>query len=481
MTIKGRLILSYTAMLVVPILLLGITGWVVGASYRQDNLQRQGWNPRFHLAPLELSGGVRELNLKILENPDNLIEPSFWQAFEREYSSWVAGVAVRKSHRLIYISDRANESRWAENLPGFGSSIHARALRHSPQQPFQWDFYFSDGSEGSLFIFANQSAFGSDSSPRNIIFLLITVSVLIATNGVLTFLVSRSILRPLSSLKQAAERIKEGDLGSPMERGSNDEFGEVVTAFEEMRARLKESLERQLQYEESRRELVANISHDLRTPITAIKGYVEGIRDGVADSPKKVERYLDTIYSKAIVLDRLIEELFFYSRLDLKSVAFDFVELPLGPFLKESLEELVSDYDDVAVRYIGAGDCEITVLVDRIQLRRVFANLVENGVKYNDKGHTDIQVRSRKSGETVTLEFQDNGPGIDADLLPHIFDRFFRADRSRVAVSEGSGLGLAIARQIIEAHGGRIWARSSPGSGTTICFTLRTAESRVKQ
>jgi signal transduction histidine kinase len=247
-----------------------------------------------------------------------------------------------------------------------------------------------------------------------------------------------------------------------------------------MRIRLKGSMETQLLYEENRKELISNISHDLRTPITAIKGYVEGIRDGVADSPEKMDRYLNTIYSKAVLMDRLIEDLFYYSRLDLKRVSFNFDRLEVVSFIRESLDELASDFDNLTLRFhdpeTPGADKDIDVVADPAHLKRVFVNVIQNAVKYAEKDQTRVDVSLCLTQDNVTIEIADDGPGIDLEDLPHVFDRFFRADPSRDLRSGGSGLGLAIARQIIEAHGGTIWAENT-GTGTKVAFTLKRAES----
>ena len=234
-------------------------------------------------------------------------------------------------------------------------------------------------------------------------------------------------------------------------------------------------METQLLYEENRKELISNISHDLRTPITAIKGYVEGIRDGVADSPEKMDRYLNTIYSKAALMDRLIEDLFFYSRLDLSRVSFNFGRLELKSFIRETLDELASDFENLTLRFPGNDLTEIDVIADSTHLKRVFLNVIQNAVKYGDKEQIRVEVSLTPAEETVTVKLTDNGPGINSEDLPHIFDRFFRSDPSRDSQSGGSGLGLAIARQIVEAHGGKIWAENT-SAGIRVAFTVRRAD-----
>ena len=171
------------------------------------------------------------------------------------------------------------------------------------------------------------------------------------TNGVLTYFVSRSIIRPLRALKRAAEEIKEGNLDFEIVPHSDDEIGELSTAFEEMRRKLKKSVEVQLQYEENRKELISNISHDLKTPVTAIKGYVEGIMDGVSNSPDKLDQYIRTIYNKAADMDRLIDELFLFSKLDLGKVPFQFEKVDLGQYVLDCAQELQFDMEKKGVQF----------------------------------------------------------------------------------------------------------------------------------
>ncbi len=502
MTIKVRLILSYTAMLVVPVILLAATGWILRSYYASDvglppravshgRLSpgvappgRGDHGPGFpHTNISEQMRFLRELNVRLLEKSENMADSRIWADLESEFPMSPYGFIVRKEEKILFASSHLNKDSILKRLPSFRAAAQTDKewkIWDLLRSPFQWDFYFQDGTPGSIFFYLNP-LYADRSFPKGILLLLITIVILVATNGFLTFLVSRSILKPLMTLKGAAERIKDGDLSSELRPRNRDEFGEVVTAFEEMRLRLKNSMETQLLYEDNRKELITNISHDLRTPITAIKGYVEGIRDGVADSPEKIDRYLNTIYSKAVLMDHLIEDLFYYSRLDLNRVSFNFVRLEIVSFVRESLDEHASDFDNLTLRFSeqessGIDDSsKIDVVADPVHLKRVFVNIIQNAVKYGDKDQIRVDVSLVPAQDKVTVEIVDNGPGIDSEDLPHIFDRFFRADPSRDLRSGGSGLGLAIARQIIEAHNGNIWADNT-GAGTRVAFTLKRAE-----
>lgn len=301
--------------------------------------------------------------------------------------------------------------------------------------------------------------------------LLFAVTV---SNGVITYLVSKRILEPVRMLTQAAKEISQGNLEfSPVPAGK-DEIGELTSIFERMRGKLLEAKELQEKYEENRKELIANISHDLRTPMTSLKGYARGILDGVAQTPEKIEHYAQIIYTNATTMEKMIDELFLYSKLDLNQVPMVLEEVDLQRYFADYLEELGFALEQAGVRITYSyqpGD-SFVVLVDRDQLRRVLENVFQNSLKYMNKVVKEIQVRLVSEPSRVRIEIEDNGPGIAEESLPYIFDRFYRADAARSSSTGGSGLGMAIAKQIIEAHGGRIGASSVAGKGTTISFIL---------
>jgi signal transduction histidine kinase len=284
--------------------------------------------------------------------------------------------------------------------------------------------------------------------------------------------VGRSMIGPLRGLEQAAERISAGDLATAMAplRRRRDEITRVREAFERMRVGLKESLEKQREYERNRLELIASISHDLRTPVTTIRGYAEGLRDGVAASAEKKARYVQTIVDRAETMDHLIEELFLLSTLELEQAPFSFRELDLKAFLEDSVEDLRRVHESVALG-LESGTEAVPVRADPSQLRRVIENIVENAVRHSGREDTRIEVVLRCAGEgEAVVEIRDNGRGIPEEALPHVFERFYRADAARS--SPGSGLGLTIARRIVEAHGGEVHAGNREGGGTAIVITL---------
>ena len=285
----------------------------------------------------------------------------------------------------------------------------------------------------------------------------------------------RSIAVPLVKLKKATQNIKEGNLDFVLEVEGKDEFSQLCQDFEEMRKRLKESTEEKILMDKENKELISNISHDLKTPITAVKGYVEGIMDGVADTPEKMDRYVRTIYNKTNEMDHLINELTFYSKIDTNRIPYTFSKLNVEDYFSDCAEELGLEMETRGIELVYANYVEkdVQVIADGEQIRRVIHNIVSNAIKYMEKPKGIIQLRVKDVGDFIQVEIEDNGKGIAAKDLPYIFDRSYRTDVSRNSSKGGSGIGLSIVKKIMEDHGGKVWATSRLGIGTIMYFVLR--------
>mgnify|MGYP001629563620 CR=1 FL=1 len=291
----------------------------------------------------------------------------------------------------------------------------------------------------------------------------------------------RSIAVPLVKLKKATKNIKEGNLDFVLEVEGNDEFSQLCQDFEEMRKRLKESTEEKILMDKENKELISNISHDLKTPITAVKGYVEGIMDGVADTPEKMDRYVRTIYNKTNEMDHLINELTFYSKIDTNRIPYTFSKLNVEDYFSDCAEELGLEMETRGIELVYANYVEkgVQVIADGEQIRRVIHNIVSNAIKYMEKPRGIIQLRVKDVGDFIQVEIEDNGKGIAAKDLPYIFDRFYRTDVSRNFSKGGSGIGLSIVKKIMEDHGGKVWATSRLGIGTIMYFVLRKYQENI--
>ncbi|MEK3917385.1 cell wall metabolism sensor histidine kinase WalK [Paenibacillus sp. FSL H7-0331] len=484
MSIKVRLLLSYIAMLVVPVVLFAFAAVIIGLMIVGDfksvfQIDMKHHNP-FKQVMEEQAAVYSDIQQLSSQKPESLLDPNVIEELEAKLTQLNMGLVIRKDEQLAVVSSRLNDSPALQILPAYGNHDLGENRDNMLNTRDHWffykqlDFIFTDQSQGSAFLIMDTNFFEKYAIRYALALLLALFLILVLTNGLLTYFVSRSIIRPLRSLKLAAEQIGEGNLDEVVHSHSRDEIGELSAAFEQMRRRLKDSVELQLQYEDNRKELLSNISHDLKTPVTSIKGYVEGILDGVAGADK-LEKYLQTIYTKTVDMDRMIDELFLFSKLDLGKLPFYFEEVELVPYLEDLIGEAQFDMEKKGVSLtlnVVHADRIGKVKADREKLKRVLTNIWDNAVKYGDKERTRIEVNLDGQKEDVILEIADNGQGISSEALPFVFERFYRADPSRNMAAGGSGLGLAIAKQIIWEHGGTIRAESEEGLGTRIIIQL---------
>ena len=297
----------------------------------------------------------------------------------------------------------------------------------------------------------------------------------VITTAFLILWIYRSVSVPLEKLQRAARNIKEGNLDFEIKAESNDEIGQLCQDFEEMRLRLKAQAEEKVAFDRENKELISNISHDLKTPVTTIKGYAEGIIDGVADTPEKIDRYVRTIYNKATEMNTLINELTLYSKIDTNKIPYNFNIVSANEYFNDCADDLSVELaaQNVGFGYFNYVEKNVRIIADPEQVKRVIHNIVNNSLKYMDKPKGMINLRVKDVGDFVQIELEDNGKGIAAKDLPNIFDRFYRTDASRNSSTGGSGIGLSVVKKIVEEHGGKIWATSREETGTTMYFVLR--------
>ncbi|MGG6312720.1 ATP-binding protein [Paenibacillus macerans] len=499
MTIRLRLIFSYIAMVLIPIILTFVIGVVLMRAFFGGGEPAGGGEEGFRFHGHTLSAFWETINereqlmngVKFVaeHDPELLADQSFLSETNETLQKLQAGLVIVRNGQVAFASSGVDRSGLEAQLAQVGTDPDRHwqgMMEREPEVDGRYnaervDFTFADQSPGTLYLLSDLNPLFSKMSRLMPILFLSLLLIVAFTNLLLTFFVSRSIIRPLYTLKRAAERIKEGELDQPLHMQRKDEFGEVGEAFEEMRERLKHSIHLQLQYEENRKELISNISHDLKTPITGIKACVEGLRDGIADTEEKRDRYIAMVGQKAADMDRLIEELFLFSKLDLKRLPFDFERVDLYGFLQDCSEELKADprFAAVDIAFDAKPQGPLLVTADRDKLKRVIMNIADNSLHYMDKAEKRLSIELDASPREAIVRIRDNGAGIGGEALPKVFERFYRAESSRSTVGGGSGLGLAIVMQIVEGHGGSVRADSEVGEGTAISFTLpRTADKR---
>lgn len=299
------------------------------------------------------------------------------------------------------------------------------------------------------------------------IFILSIISMSLITSGFLK--------KPLKKLSKAADEIANGNLDCVIDYQSTNELGKTVKSFNHMSRRLKTLTEERNRIEESRKEMIAGLAHDLRTPLTSAKGYVEGLIDGIANTPEKREQYLKTIYSSTCDMEKLLDELLTVSKLESDNIQLDQKTIRANDFLDDCRAE-ISDIlakNDFDFEYSNNCDDDVFIDIDVDRFERVIKNIISNSIKYKRK---DVKGKVTLSAESyqksIIISIADNGIGLDPKDFPKIFDTFYRADKARSNVSNGSGIGLSVCRRIIEMHGGRIWATGSENNGLTILISL---------
>lgn len=301
------------------------------------------------------------------------------------------------------------------------------------------------------------------------IVLVALLATVVFTNLYLTRNLFAHIQKPLDALMQGVKRIEDGDLDSPIAYEEQDEFRMACDAVDAMAVRLKKSLTEQQREQQRKQELIAGMSHDLKSPLTTIRAYTEALLEGVAPDEPTRQRYLQTIYARETDLEALVNRLFELAKLGASEYPMHLKALPL----QETLHHILNacDHEGISVDCDAVIDC--TVLADRELLQRVLNNLVDNSRKY---GANVLSFGSVCEEDTVTLWMEDNGPGVPEEQLPCLFEPFYRGDAARTKPGAGSGLGLAVVKKSMQQMGGNVRAENAPGGGLRIVMQLPMAK-----
>ncbi len=307
------------------------------------------------------------------------------------------------------------------------------------------------------------------------ILLVIAVLCIIAVSVIAARWISNSILVPLEQLKKGADMIAGGDLDYALTYSGQDEFGDVCSEFNYMRLQLKEARDEQKRHEEESRELLRGISHDLRSPLTSIKGYAHGLQDGIADTEEKRQRYYDAILRRADDLERLTRSLSHLVKLEDDKSMLQLTKVCFDEYIRQFLLEKESWITEQKIHVdYHTEDINAEVLIDIYEMQRVFLNLFENTVRYRLKDSSRVDLSVVRRGQEIEIRFTDDGPGVASRHLKHLFESFYRVDESRTSPEKGSGLGLAVVKKIIEGENGRVCAVSD--QGLSIVMVLPRAE-----
>lgn len=484
MKFRTRLLVTSLTIVLVPLLLTSIAFLFVGGHVEdaEDGISILDVNNLSSSYTIENYSHITEAVLEevkdqIAKDSSKLEDKEYLDQISLALNNRFSYIIVRKGNRLYYAgNDKAAEGIF-DQLPEYGNEMPDSEAgyyyndRHKLVK--QVDFLFADGGEGSFFIVTSVSSLISRNALKRMIYAFILVLCL--TSILLTQWIQKGIFTPINQLNTAMQNIAEGNLEYMLPTEEKGEIGELYRNYEDMRLRLKESTDEKFEHEQKNKELVSNISHDLKTPITSIKGYVEGIMDGVADTPEKMNKYIKTIYDKANDMDRLINELTTYSGIDNNRIPYTFRRINVADYFGDCVEEVGLDLEskNIQLNYEALIEPSTQIIADPEQLKRVINNIISNSVKYMNKDKGVIDIRILDELDAIRVEIEDNGMGVAAKDLPNIFERFFRTDASRNSSKGGSGIGLSIVKKIIEDHGGYIWATSKENEGTCMHFVIR--------
>ena len=325
----------------------------------------------------------------------------------------------------------------------------------------------------------------SSSSPQNVIMKLanntvlifgLCIAIFVIAIIVISLITSKTIVDPIEKITKGADEIARGNLDYEIDYKSTNELGRLAESFNEMRIKVKDSIEQKNKSDQQQKEMIAGIAHDLRTPLTSIKGYLEGIRDGVANTPEKQARYFNTIYDSANSMENMLNDLLTISKLELGAITLHPENVSVNDFMQYA-HELGRDLQEADFYFEIINKCkgDPVLNVDTDRFARVIDNIISNSIKYkrNDvKGKITLCISEYE--HSVIFEISDNGMGVEDENLSRIFDTLYRADKARTNVSNGRGLGLAVCRQIVQQHGGLVWAQNNSSGGLSIFISLPT-------
>lgn len=480
MTMKKRIFLSNTIMVLLSLLILfGVASACVGL-FKEEIMNVVEQNA-------ELPDTMTDVE-KILQGQQT--KPTTWELLSETLSDYKFELYVSDAkHKQVYSNLRHSEMECVEEL------------EHGELASDKIKLYSMEGvaiarcvvplTDGNYNVYATyypkeHSLWGIDRGVFEMFVIVFIIAGIIIIAGLLLccqlftkFMIKR-IMQPVEELHQAAARVKDGNLDEPIVYAAHDEFEEVCNTFNEMQSNLKAGMEKNAKYEKARTEMVSGISHDLRTPLTSVKGFIKGMLDGVANTPEKKEQYLKISYQKACDMEVLLQKLFFFSKLETGNMPIFVKRIELGSWVEtyvdqKQLESEEKGYEIEADRV----DAACFSRIDSEQMKRVLDNLLENSLKYAGIKPLRIRISVEKQDGQVQVHFADNGVGIAEEKLPHVFEQFYRGDEARNSKNDGSGLGLYVCKYIVEQQGGTVRAYNEHGFVVEMTFPEAEKEERM--
>lgn len=490
MKLRHKLMVSFCTLVILPIILCVFSVYIIfkgqaGSMYQLYDIDGNTIISNINSSALlmeRITGSIYDEMKQVADStPEKYYDTEYLNQLDDELKQRLSKLVVRKNGEIVYASSGLDSEFLEEILPDFQlneNEADEATYKGGSYRSIIKNINFTDDLENKFCVSIVTSL--KQTIPQLKTFVVevavAIILILILTSLLLNLWIYSSVIIPLNRLKLATDNIKRGNLDFKMPKVSKDEIGSVCADFEEMRIILKKNAEDKVLADKEEKELIRNISHDLKTPLTAIKGYVEGIIDGIADTPERREKYLRTIANKVNDMDKLIDELTIYSKLDTDRVPYSFARINVKAYFDDFCEQIGMDLEaqGIDLIYNYYADDKLSIMADAEQLKRVVNNIISNSVKYmtaDRKGVIEVDIYDECDYAHIVMK--DNGKGIGMNELPHIFERFYRTDSSRNSKQGGSGIGLAIVKKIIGDHKGKIWAESVEGEGTTMHIYLQ--------
>lgn len=478
MTIKKRLFISNTLMLIIPALvsifmILGSLLLFMNLFYKQFMDETAHKNNLSHIHEL-----LVEQSKEFLDSKEDVSDSKLYHTVEKYLASQEMKLEIYDDIGIVCTIGSINSSQTENVLVSAMESLGGEGSISTNESCLYGEKILADGGTYHVLIYSSseiQESQHNEFLVKNIIAILcmIIIIAVIVTNRFLTKFIFKKIETPLDILTDGVHQIRDGNLDFHIEYNENDEFKSVCNDFNDMAVRLKESVEITQKNEQNRKELIAGISHDLRTPLTSIKAYIEGLLEGVASTPQMQQKYMKTILAKANDIDRMVDKLFLFSKLDLGDCPFYPEKLNIRQEIKSLIASNEKEYCEKGMQIL-CNDIpqDMEVYADPVQLRSAITNILENSLKYKDCEKVTVKIFCENYAEYANIIIEDNGPGVPAEALPKLFDVFYRSDPSRNNPNKGSGLGLAITAKILERFGGSIHAENLQSKGLRIVMTI---------
>ncbi len=471
MKIKKLIFQSNTIMVLLPLILLFVVGGSIISIFNEDYIDTR-------IKKVQLNKNVYEI--QTLFNQINT--PTDWRKLDQKVAQYGYQLYVTKDQNKVYSNLKDLEPDYVNHMP--------KLKKGQSHAVYHWDYATIVHKEFDamghhyhvISINISKHSFwtilkrGGLETIVGMYFVIGIVAILliILFSQMFTKRLVKKVTLPITQLIAWEKRIEEGNLREPIVYQGIEEFEILCRTFNQMQSHLLEEKERNEKYEKNRTDMVSGISHDLRTPLTSVKGYIKGLLDGIANTPEKQQQYLSIAYKKAGDMDVLLQRLFDFSKLETGNMPFVKKPLAFDAFLKQFVEEM---HDDLITQHVLVSvmitDEEHHVSIDALLIKRVLINVIENSLKYADNEHLEITFTLNKINRLEVLEIKDNGKGVEEDKLDHLFEQFYRGDESRNKI-EGNGLGLYTSKYIIEEHGGTISAENK--DGLSIIITLPSVD-----